>query len=104
VVITGTFGRSTFTLGSISSPVMHGMSTSDNINISEGQGLLSPSPTLPAQTKQIHHEALGSQILPEMLLEHVSASSSTAMICVLIVFSADYSADLLRGRLIMNSV
>src|SRR3954451_5792587 len=38
-MITGTFGRSAFTLGSISRPVMPGMLMSERIKISDGSGM-----------------------------------------------------------------
>ena len=69
-MMTGTSGRSSLTLGSISRPLMPGMLISDRIRISD----CSMVPAMRASAsgadmRKIHRETFRAQIAPEMLAE-----------------------------------
>jgi hypothetical protein len=69
---TGTFGRSAFTLGSISRPVIPGMLMSESIKIRDGSGIaFTPLQRGRRRQSKFHHEPPRPQISPEVLLEHL---------------------------------
>ena len=69
-MITGTSGRISLTLGSISSPVMPGMLMSDRIRISDCSMVDAIArQRIRRRIGKIHHETLRAQIAAELLAE-----------------------------------
>src|ERR1700752_2390828 len=103
-MITGTFGRSAFTLGSISRPVMPGMLMSESTRIRDRLHLFQRGRR---RQSKFHHEAPLSQIPPEVLLEHpfdVRFVIDDNNVSAQFVLPWGLCADTARGSVMMNSV
>ena len=67
-MMTGTSGRSSLTLGSISRPLMPGMLISDRIRISDcSMGAGNARQRVGRRQGKVHRETLRAQVAPEML-------------------------------------
>src|ERR1700752_607932 len=103
-MITGTFGRSAFTLGSISRPVMPGMLMSESSRIRDRLHLFQRGRR---RQSKFHHEAPLSQIPPEGLLEHpfdVRFVIDDNNVSAQFVLPWGLCADTARGSVVVNSL
>src|SRR6266849_10297398 len=103
-MITGTFGRSARTFGSISRPLMPGMLMSDRIRIRDGLDTLQCSRS---RQREFHDEAARTKITPGMLAEHafnIGLVIDNENVGAQVVPPAASREIIVRGRVIMNSV
>src|SRR4029079_12416889 len=100
-MMTGTFGRSAFTLGSISRPVIPGMLISDKININDGPGIAftcSKAADADRANSMMKRPDRKSRRNCCRNISSTSGSSSTTTMYVLIRSSAHSGSGLMAGQ------